>query len=134
MTESVPLDIVSFDEVLEMSVSDMEKTKERMSASSIRFTLMGSTANSEDCDIDWWFKRGTQHQFHTLCPHCNQSSILDDYFPDCIRYDNKEHEYRYACIHCDGWITDSQLGEWIAKEPGAIYTSLHFPQMLRTYP
>jgi phage terminase large subunit GpA-like protein len=130
MTESVPLDIVSFDEVQEMSVSDMEKTKERMSASSIRFTLMGSTANSEDCDIDWWFKRGTQHQFHTLCPHCNQSSILDECFPECIRYDEQEHEYRYVCTKCDGWIDDSQHGEWIAKFPDAIYKSLHFPQML----
>jgi phage terminase large subunit GpA-like protein len=98
MTESVPLDIVSFDEVQEMGIGDMEKVKERMSASSIRYTVMGSTANAEDCDINWWYQRGSQHQFHTLCPHCNQSSILDEHFPNSIRYDNQAHEYRYACI------------------------------------
>ena len=130
MTESVPLDIVSFDEVQEMTIGDMEKTRERMSASSVRYTLMGSTANDEDLDINYWYKRGSQHQFHTLCPHCNQSSILDESFPNCIQYNDKEHEYQYVCAHCEGWITDSQVGEWIAKDPAALYTSLHFPQML----
>ncbi|MFA5922579.1 MAG: phage terminase large subunit family protein [Methylococcaceae bacterium] len=130
MTESVPLDIVSFDEVQEMTIGDMEKTKERMSASRIRYTMMGSTANYEDMDIHYWYKRGTQHQFHTLCPHCNESMILDEHFPDCIRYDEKEYQYRYACANCDGWIDDPQRGEWIAKEPEAIFKSIHFPQML----
>jgi len=130
MTESVPLDIVSFDEVQEMTIGEMEKTKERMSASRIRYTMMGSTANWPDCDINYWYKRGTQHQFHTLCPHCNQSMVLDEYFPDCIRYDDQDHQYRYACVNCDVWIDDSQRGKWIAKDPDAIYTSIHFPQML----
>lgn len=130
MTESVPLDIVSFDEVQEMSIGDMEKTNERMSASRIRYTLMGSTANTEDLDINFWYKRGTQHQFHTMCPSCGKSSILDEHFPDCIRYDEERYTYRYACIHCDGWIDDSQHGEWIAKDPDATFQSIHFPQML----
>ena len=130
LTESVPLDIVSFDEVQGMNLGDMEKTRERMSASNIRFTLLGSTANWEDLDIHFWYKKGTQHQFHTLCPHCNQSSILDEVFPDCIKYDGQELQYRYACVHCDGWIDDTQKGEWIPKEPDAPYQSIHFPQML----
>ena len=57
MTESVPLDIVSFDEVQEMTIGEMEKTKERMSASKIRYTMMGSTANWEDMDINYWYKK-----------------------------------------------------------------------------
>jgi hypothetical protein len=130
MTESIPLDVVSFDEVQEMSVGDMEKTRERMSASDIRYTLMGSTANWEDSDIHFWYKKGSQHQFHTECPSCGQSSILDEHFPTCIDFDSELNDYRYKCVHCGGWIDDSQKGKWIAAVPDATTTSVHFPQLL----
>ena len=69
-TESVPMDVLSFDEVQEMTLEQMEKTIERLSASELRFTLMGSTANWPDADIDHWYKRGSRHRFHTTCPTC----------------------------------------------------------------
>lgn len=37
--------MVSFDEVQNMLIADMEKVRERMSASDFRLILMGSTAN-----------------------------------------------------------------------------------------
>jgi hypothetical protein len=142
-TESNPMDVVSFDEVQEMEVADMEKTRERMSASRIRYTLMGSTAKYPDNDIHWWFKKGTKHQFHTECPHCHLLQILDEHFPECIKYDptaprfnEREREagmtgeYRYKCHGCDGWIDDTQRGQWIAKDPDATIRSVHFPQTL----
>lgn len=142
-TESNPMDVVSFDEVQEMAIADMEKTRERMSASRIRYTLMGSTANWPDADIHWWYKKGTQHQFHTRCPHCGTGQVLDEHFPQCIGYD-PEHpkrvqrpdtptvygEYRYRCHKCEGWIDDPQDGEWIPKNPDADIRSVHFPQFL----
>lgn len=136
MTESIPLDVLSFDEVQEMMVEDMEKTRERLSASRIRFLLMGSTANWPDADINWFFKRGTQYRFHTLCPCCGESSVLDEYFPECIAYNASQvpgaplDEYVYVCRHCGGWIDDPQRGEWIAEAPGAKIISAHFPQFL----
>lgn len=142
-TESFPMDVISFDEVQEMAIADMEKTKERLSASRLRYTLMGSTANWPDADIHWWYKRGTQHQFHTLCPHCGTSQVLDEHFPQCIGYDpdaprrvQREGmptlygEYRYRCYSCEGWIDDPQQGEWIPKNPDAEIRSVHFPQFL----
>jgi Phage terminase large subunit (GpA) len=129
-TESIPLDILSFDEVQEMAIADMEKTRERLSASRIKFTLMGSTANWPDSDIHWWYKKGTQHQFHTKCPHCGESSVLEEHFPQCIGYDEERSDYRYACPLCKGWIDDTQVGEWIAKNPDARVTSVHYPQTL----
>jgi|GEM_PF-905052 len=144
-TESNPMDVVSFDEVQEMTISDMEKTRERMSASKLRYTLMGSTANWPDMDIHWWYKKGTQHQFHTQCHHCNTYQVLDEHFPECIGYDpdaprlnERERdagmvgEYRYRCHEpdCLGWIDDPQLGEWRAKNPDASIRSVHFPQFL----
>ena len=127
-TESIPLDVVSFDEVQEMSIADMEKTSERLSASRIRYTLMGSTANWPDRDIHFFYKKGTQHQFWTECPSCGTFQILDEHFPDCIRL--RDGDYRYVCHECDGVIEDSQRGEWRPANPDARDISVHYPQFL----
>jgi hypothetical protein len=137
-TESVPMDVISLDEVQEMAKADIEKVAERMSASRLRFTLAGSTANDLDEDIHWMWKRGTKHQFHTRCPSCGKGSVLDEYFPDCIRLNpiakllrgKPQADYQYVCRHCDGWITNPQDGEWIAQDPEAETISIHYPQML----
>jgi hypothetical protein len=136
-TESFPMDVLTFDEVQEMSLAQMEKTRERLSASSFRYTLMGSTANWPDSDIHHWYKRGTQHRFHTECPTCLKRRPLDDYFPACIEWDpemidpltNQPGLHRYVCE--DGhWIDDPQRGEWLPDNPDAWIVSAHFPQML----
>ncbi|EEO27668.1 phage terminase large subunit family protein [Oxalobacter paraformigenes] len=135
-TESIPLDVLTFDEVQEMLVEDMEKTQERLSASSIKCTLMGSTANWPEADINWWYLRGCQYRFHTSCPHCRKSFIFDDHFPACVAYNHGQiagapsDDYCYVCPYCQGWIADPQNGEWIADNPGAEIISAHFSQFL----
>lgn len=141
-TESFPMDVISFDEVQEMLIEDMEKVVERLSASKLKYTLMGSTANWPDSDIHWWYQKGTQHQFHTECPSCGEMQVLDEHFPECIQFDpdapklNQRGgslvlgEYRYRCHACEGWMDDPQRGEWIAKRPDADIRSVHFPQFL----
>lgn len=143
-TESIPADILSFDEVQEMTLEQMEKSVERLSASPVRFTLMGSTANWPDSDIHHWYKRGAMFQLHTECPTCGTRKPLDDYFPDCIKWDASRDMYRYVCPN-GHWIDDTQRGDWIAENPDAdkpIDTSIpkkdrplrirsiHFPQFL----
>lgn len=143
-TESIPMDILSYDEVQEMTLEQMEKTQERLSASSIRFTLMGSTANWPDADIHHWYKRGSQHRFHTECPTCGSKKPLDDYFPDCIRFDSDSGFYRYVCPNGHP-LEDTQIGEWLPDNPDADQPvdltvdkknralrirSIHFPQFL----
>jgi len=139
-TESVPLDVVSFDEVQEMAIADMEKTSERMSASRIRFTLMGSTANWPDRDIHFFYKKGQQFQFWTECESCGTYQILDDHFPNCIRLRDgvsivngkpvEKADYRYVCHECDEVIADPQRGEWRPTNPDADIISVHYPQFL----
>lgn len=136
-TESFPMDVLAFDEVQEMSLAQMEKTRERLSASDIRYNLMGSTANWPDSDIHFWYKRGTRHRFHTECPTCRARRPLDDYFPACIEWDPDQLDpltqrpgtYRYVC-EAGHWIDDPQCGEWIPDNPDAWIVSAHFPQML----
>lgn len=136
-TESFPMDFLTFDEVQEMSLAQIEKTRERMSASEYRFNLMGSTANWPDSDIHHWFKQGTQHRFHTECPTCLTRRPLDDYFPTCIDWDPETTDeltklpgsHRYVCEN-GHWIDDPQRGEWIPDNPEAWIVSAHFPQML----
>lgn len=143
-TESVPMDVLSFDEVQEMSLDQMEKTLERLSASEVRFVLMGSTANWPEADIHHWYLRGTRHQFHTECQTCGARKPLDDYFPDCIKFDPERDTYRYVCPN-GHWISDTQHGEWVPelpdRDPGPQLhipkrerklriRSIHFPQYL----
>lgn len=145
-TESAPVDVLSFDEVQQMTVAQMEKTVERLSASTVRFTLMGSTALWPEADIHHWYLLGTRHRFHTRCPTCDVAEPLDDYFPDCIQFDHPGQRWRYVC-RAGHWIDDPQVGEWIAEDPSKdppreTYAhlpkrdwpqrirSIHFPQML----
>ncbi len=143
-TESIPMDVLTFDEVQEMTKEQLEKTIERLSASTLRFTLMGSTANWPDEDIHHWFKKGSQYRFHTECPTCGVRKPLDDYFPDCIEFDRESRVYRYVC-QAGHWIDDTQVGAWIADNPDADrpidltipikdrpkrIRSIHFPQFL----
>jgi len=130
MTESFPLDVLSFDEVQEMLVADMEKTAERLSGSKIKFQIAGSTCHWPDADIDYWFKLGQRWEFYTHCPTCGKSARLDITFPDCIKWDDERGCHRYICTLCKSWIDDPQQGEWVAEYPDAFIKSIHIHQML----
>lgn len=148
-TESIPMDVLSFDEVQQMTVEQMERTRERLSASKYKFCLMLSTAMYPEADIHHWYLKGTQHQFHTHCEHCGfdfpiiSSGADDPYFPDLIKYNGGDLAgapvgYVYTCPECGGYIEDPQQGEWIALHPeraqrddgGVRIISAHLPQVL----
>jgi hypothetical protein len=138
MTESIPLDVLSFDEVQEMVIDDMEKTSERLSASRIKFTIMGSTANWPDADINFFYKKGNQLRFFTKCAHCGAEHLFDEEFPECIRFNEGAiigaplNEYVYVCKQCSGWIEDAQHGEFraTAEPTNRNIISVHFAQFL----
>nr|WP_281719962.1 phage terminase large subunit family protein [Nitrosomonas nitrosa] len=122
-TESRPMDIVTLDEVQEMTLDQIDKVRARTGDSDIQFTLLLSTANLPDMDINYWYRQGTQEVWHTECPHCGALSDLSDpagIFPDkSIKYDSDQREYAWACPECKGTITDPQQGRYIAQNPGA---------------
>jgi len=137
-TESNPMDVISFDEVQEMMVADIQKTQERISGSRIKFCLLLSTAKWPDADIDWFFRRGTKERFHHRC-NCPGGPagwvvLTEHIFPDridCVGWDESVHEYRYRCPVCNTFIADNQDGAWVADAPGATGgVSVHYPQTL----
>jgi phage terminase large subunit GpA len=86
-TESFPLGCVVADEVQNMLDDDIERIRERMSASDVRFFFACSTAKWPGADIDLLFQRGDQRRFHTDCA-CDDGVILDDAFPECIQFND----------------------------------------------
>lgn len=128
-TESIPMDIVTLDEVQEMALDHIDKVRARTGDSDIAFTLMLSTANMPDLDIHFWYLEGTQEIWHTECEHCGKLSDLSDpagIFPDkSIGYNTGKwpdapiNEYIWTCPHCQGWIKDPQRGRYIVTNPAA---------------
>jgi hypothetical protein len=118
-TESMPMDVVTFDEVQEMRLDAMDKAIARTGDSDIQFAVLLSTANMPNLDIDWWYRQGTQEVWHTECPACHKLSDLSDpaiYFPDkSIRY--QSGRYVWACPECGSEIADPQQGRYICTRP-----------------
>ncbi|MDR3519024.1 MAG: phage terminase large subunit family protein [Azospirillaceae bacterium] len=138
-TESRPMDMISLDEVQEMTLEQIDKVRERLSASDFRMMLMLSTANLPDADINYWYKQGTQEVWHSLCLRCGALSDLSDpyrNFPRSIGYNSGQiagapiNEYVWLCGDCGGWIADPQQGRYIATVPGAAIESMLLPQTI----
>ncbi|MGC1301801.1 MAG: phage terminase large subunit family protein, partial [Caulobacteraceae bacterium] len=128
-TESRPMDIVSLDEVQEMTLDQIDKAMARLGDSEIGFCLMLSTANMPAMDIDFWYRQGDQQVWHSECPHCGVLSDLSDPaggFPArSIAYNTGQvpgaplDDYAWTCPACGGWIRDPQRGRMVAANPGA---------------
>lgn len=128
-TESIPMDVVTLDEVQEMTLDQIDKVKARTGDSDIAFMMLLSTSNMPDLDIDHWYKLGNQEVWHSRCPHCDTLSDLSDpagNFPNnSIGYNNgdvpgvPDKEYYWRCPSCGGPIFDPQQGDFIALNPGA---------------
>lgn len=122
-TESIPMDVVTLDEVQEMTLDQIDKVRARTGDSDIQFTLLLSTANMPELDIDHWYRMGTQEVWHTECPACGELSDLSDpagIFPGrSIGYNDAVGEYEWRCPACESAIENPQVGRYIARNPGA---------------
>jgi hypothetical protein len=135
-TESRPMDVLSLDEVQEMTLEQIDKTYERMSASRFRFRLMLSTANIPEMDIDFWFRQGKQYEWHSRCLACSAENDLSKHWPECCVYNEGQvrgcpliNEWVYICPDCGYWIEDTQVGRFIAANPTASIESFHLSQI-----
>jgi hypothetical protein len=143
VTESFPGDVLSLDECQGMTLEQIDRVRERLSASRIRFTLMLSTPMYPEMDVNAHFLRGTQHRFHTRCG-CDDGVVLTDVFLRAAissagslpikynrdQYDGAPEDFVYFCPTCDAWIPDPQAGEWRPTQPEATAISYHMSQIL----
>lgn len=155
-TEGKPLDGLIFDEVQEMQPKDVQKTEERIGASQLKLIARLSTPNFEDGDIDFFYKRSDQREFHTRCA-CPEGVSLTSWFdpelgPLCIDRGNGANKSVptvpfYFCPTCKTMLGPGggpdmengmrvQEGDFIAHNPGAVGVyggpaiGLHWGQML----
>jgi hypothetical protein len=125
--DSVPLDIIAFDEVRLIKEEDIDQAEERTSASDYKIKIFMSTAGYPNRDIHARFLRGTQMYWHVKCG-CKYGFVPSDHFPDCIVDTGKEVYMR--CPKCKMRINDSMNGNYIAHNPDAEWPSYHISQLV----
>lgn len=128
--DSVPLDVLAFDEVRLCNTDDIDQALERVSHSTYKYKMFVSTSGFPMNDIDARFRRGTQNYWHVKCG-CADGFIPSECFPDCIIEHKKEIYLR--CPKCRHIIKDAQNGRYIEHNPGADFPSFHVSQFLSKF-
>lgn len=129
--DSVPFDMLCFDEVRLLKAEDIDQARERISHSTHKQVMQVSTAGYPGCDINQVFLGGTQNFWHVKC-NCVDGFIPSDHWPDCIAVPNKGEVY-LRCPKCKTRIVDPQNGQYIAHVPEAPYPSYHISQLISLY-
>ena len=143
VSESFPGDILSLDETQGMTLEQIDRVSERLSASRIKLRLFLSTPLWPEMDINAWYLLGDQRKFHTDCG-CDDGVILTDKFLTAaltgsgkipIVYNSGQYpeapiDYVYVCPECNQYIADPQKGRWVAHNPSAKIVSYHMSQIL----
>jgi hypothetical protein len=128
--DSVPLDILAFDEVRLVNSDDIDQALERVSHSTFKYKMYVSTAGYPNLDIHQRFLRGTQKYWHVKC-NCTDGFIPSECFPDCC-IDTGDEVY-LRCPKCKTRIRDPQNGNYIEHNPGADYPSYHISQFISRF-
>jgi hypothetical protein len=143
VSESFPGDVLSLDETQGMTLEQIDRVSERLSASRIKFRLMLSTPLWPEMDINAWWRAGDQRKFHTACD-CPEGVVLTDVFHAAAlsnsgkipvvyndgRFPGAPDDFVYYCPECGCHIPDPQEGEWRAHNPGSKIKSYHLSQIL----
>lgn len=136
VTESFPGDFMSLDEVQGVTLEQVDRVTERLSASRIRYRLMLSTPLWPELDINAFYLLGDQRKFHSRCG-CESGVVLTDLFlQSALRGQTefpvgwRDGELAYRCPTCGQWIDDAQVGEWRPHNPVGRWPSFHLSQVL----
>lgn len=128
--DSVPLDVVVFDEVRLIEPKDIDQALQRISHSNYKIKRFMSTAGSPNDDIDARYQRGKQYVWHVKCS-CPDGFVPSEVFPDCIVATEKEVYLR--CPRCQMRIYDPQIGNYVAHNPRADFPSYSISQLISAY-
>lgn len=128
--DSVPFDMLCFDEVRLLNPADIDQARERISHSEYKYVMQVSTAGYPGNDIHRVFLRGTQNFWHVKC-NCSDGFIPSECWPDCIAVTSKE--VYLQCPICKKRIDHPQEGRYIPHNPGADFPSYHISQFISDY-
>jgi hypothetical protein len=136
VTESYPGDALFLDEVQGMSLEEVDRVYERLSASRMRWRFLLSTPLFPDLDVNAFYLLGNQNKFHSACG-CGAGVVLTDLFFEAFFTGKSDYpvrvsdgEHRYYCPHCDRDVLDPQVGDWLPHNPHGIWDSFHISQIL----
>lgn len=129
--DSVPLDILGFDEVRLCNPADIDQAIERVSHSTYKYQMYVSTSGFPGSDIAARFERGNQQYWHVRC-NCTSGFIPSECFPECI-IETKKKEVFLRCPTCKYIVTDPQNGAYVAHNPGADFPSFHISQFISRF-
>lgn len=129
--DSVPLDVLGFDEVRLCDTNDIDQALERVSHSTYKYRMYVSTAGYPNLDIHARFLRGNQQYWHVKC-NCLDGFIPSECFPDCI-IETKKREVFLRCPKCKMIVRDPQNGNYVAHNPGADFPSFHISQFISKF-
>ena len=129
--DSVPLDVLGFDEVRLCDTNDIDQALERVSHSSYKYRMYVSTAGYPNLDIHARFLRGTQQYWHVKC-NCLDGFIPSECFPDCI-IETPKREVFLRCPKCKFIVKDPQNGRYVEHNPGADFPSFHISQFISRF-
>lgn len=97
-----------------------------------RKVVVTSTPTIKNGPIESYFKKGTQEEWHVMCPHCGEFSFIrfDDIRFDIEEFDaggekaKRPENMRWECALCKGTSrehqTKRQPGKWVARNPEAL--------------
>ena len=136
VTESFPGDGLFLDEVQGMTLEQIDRVYERLSASRVRWRFLLSTPLFPDLDVNAFYLMGDQRKYHSECA-CPDGVVLTDHFFDAFFNHIETYpviegggEVAYCCPVCKTRIDDPQVGRWIPHNPGAPFRSYHLSQIL----
>jgi len=120
--DSVPLNVLFFDEVRLVNLDDIMQAHHRVLHSHPRrYKHHVSTAGYPQDDIHALFLKSDQKWWHVKCESCGHYQCMPQAFPDCIAehtHGPKAGQCYYICLKCKSKINDVQKGGFIAAKPG----------------
>ncbi|MDW8358700.1 phage terminase large subunit family protein, partial [Thermus sp.] len=122
--DSIPVDVLLFDEVRLMDLATLERAFARVSASRLvgphgerGLIELNSTAGFPGADIDYYFGRSTQNHWHTRCPNTrcpnHKGFVMAFAWPECV----DPERMAYRCPKCGAVIEDPQDGFYAPLGP-----------------
>lgn len=128
---SVPADLIVYDELDEAPQKGIDMAQERMSHSEIRESLKLSNPTIPDYGIDKAFQGTDQRYWLLKCPACGHYTCLEDTFPKCL-VESGGRVIR-VCERCQSEL-DPAVGEWVAKHPRVTdQRGYHYSQLFSSY-